>query len=440
MISLLLQHGADVNAVDDDGMSALHWACLRGHSGAARALILAGARYDLKDKVDGATAQTMAKNKGHRGVVELLQRVEAGGPDAASDQLSPAEWWAASLLPFWLGPGLMTTLSYTPLYLSALTLASSAAGLRALRNHPVFAPAVRSNPLLVGVFVALFAFSVVVYLLWVRPTFGSFEPAIHDGIFLLLAVATGVSVVGVGLMDPGTLATDAPAPNDMETVVCDQLRQTLAAVPTASASSRSKRQPAPSLCVTCRRRRPPRSKHCRVCRRCVSRMDHHCIWINNCVGAGNHGPFVLALAIATVTHSLYLATLVKLVATGWTAAPDAPDAVVAAASAAAISLGTPLDWLNAHWAIHPLVLWNLPLHAFMIFWMGALFVTQLQQVAKNLLTNEVINAHRYEGFGVAGGGHSHSLRAIKSPYDTGSVLGNTKALLCPATMDAVDTP
>ena len=48
-VKLCLERGADVNAADDDGLTALHHAVVRG-SGVVRLLVEHGAALDAKDK------------------------------------------------------------------------------------------------------------------------------------------------------------------------------------------------------------------------------------------------------------------------------------------------------------------------------------------------------------------------------------------------------
>ena len=48
-VSLLLAHGADVSAEDEDRCTALHLAARNGHLGVARALIEAGAAKEAQD-------------------------------------------------------------------------------------------------------------------------------------------------------------------------------------------------------------------------------------------------------------------------------------------------------------------------------------------------------------------------------------------------------
>ncbi|ETV82421.1 hypothetical protein, variant [Aphanomyces astaci] len=64
-------------------------------------------------------------------------------------------------------------------------------------------------------------------------------------------------------------------------------------------------------CITCLVAKPIRSKHCASCGMCVARMDHHCIWINTCVGLHNHRLFVLFLIGHWAVLALYF-TLVVL--------------------------------------------------------------------------------------------------------------------------------
>ncbi|MBK8058134.1 MAG: ankyrin repeat domain-containing protein [Gemmatimonadetes bacterium] len=45
-VRALIREGADVNAAQGDGMTALHWAAMHGDASQARMLISAGARLD----------------------------------------------------------------------------------------------------------------------------------------------------------------------------------------------------------------------------------------------------------------------------------------------------------------------------------------------------------------------------------------------------------
>ena len=47
----LLAEGADVNAAQGDGMSALHWAAERGHAAVADLLLSSGAEVEAKTRI-----------------------------------------------------------------------------------------------------------------------------------------------------------------------------------------------------------------------------------------------------------------------------------------------------------------------------------------------------------------------------------------------------
>jgi hypothetical protein len=74
---LLEQDVASVDALDEHGWSALHWAAIRGHHDVAMALLDAGARAD----VVGADGGTPLHWAAHHDDVELVRRLlEAGSP------------------------------------------------------------------------------------------------------------------------------------------------------------------------------------------------------------------------------------------------------------------------------------------------------------------------------------------------------------------------
>jgi ankyrin repeat protein len=70
----LLLHDSDVNAVSDDGMSSLHWACLTGNMEVAHMLLTHEADPFLRDEcLDGLTSMEIA---GAMGFPELEQMLE----------------------------------------------------------------------------------------------------------------------------------------------------------------------------------------------------------------------------------------------------------------------------------------------------------------------------------------------------------------------------
>ena len=76
----LLQQGADPNAAQSDGLTALHWAALNDQLNIAQILLYAGATVKPVTRVGGYTPLHLASRAGHGGIVRAL--LEAGAePD-----------------------------------------------------------------------------------------------------------------------------------------------------------------------------------------------------------------------------------------------------------------------------------------------------------------------------------------------------------------------
>ncbi len=89
-VQWLIEHGADINAVDKDGWSPLKKAAWRGHTEIVKLLIEAGADVDVVDN-GGWTALMAAEHEGHKEIVALLKEAGASkhAPTLPSPQLSP---------------------------------------------------------------------------------------------------------------------------------------------------------------------------------------------------------------------------------------------------------------------------------------------------------------------------------------------------------------
>ncbi|MEO9034074.1 MAG: ankyrin repeat domain-containing protein [Gemmatimonadaceae bacterium] len=68
----LIRTGADVNAAQGDGMTALHWAAQRGDAGEAKMLVTAGARLDATTRNGNYTPLHLAARAGKPAVIKVL--------------------------------------------------------------------------------------------------------------------------------------------------------------------------------------------------------------------------------------------------------------------------------------------------------------------------------------------------------------------------------
>jgi ankyrin repeat protein len=92
----LIKQGADVNAAQGDGMTALHWAATQGDADAAKMLIFAGARLEAVTRNGNYTALHIAARSGNAAVLEALLDAGASTKAATSSGGATALHFAAS--------------------------------------------------------------------------------------------------------------------------------------------------------------------------------------------------------------------------------------------------------------------------------------------------------------------------------------------------------
>ena len=72
----LLKQGADVNAAQGDGMTALHWAVFKDNADMAKTLVSAGANVSATTRINGMTPLFFAAQNGQAAMIDIL--VKAG--------------------------------------------------------------------------------------------------------------------------------------------------------------------------------------------------------------------------------------------------------------------------------------------------------------------------------------------------------------------------
>jgi ankyrin repeat protein len=95
-VRALLKQGADVNAAQGDGMTALHWAASNGDPALARMLLYAGANPGATTRLGGYTPLLMAARLGDAAMIEVLLEGGANPAQATTNGTTPLMFAAAS--------------------------------------------------------------------------------------------------------------------------------------------------------------------------------------------------------------------------------------------------------------------------------------------------------------------------------------------------------
>jgi ankyrin repeat protein len=95
-VRALLRVGADVNAAQGDGMTALHWAAESGDVGLAQVLIYAGANLEAQTRLGGFTPLLVASQTGTADVVRTLLAAGADVHSATTTGETPLHFASAA--------------------------------------------------------------------------------------------------------------------------------------------------------------------------------------------------------------------------------------------------------------------------------------------------------------------------------------------------------
>src|SRR5688500_11804583 len=95
-VRTLLKQGADVNAPQGDGMTALHWAAEHGDAALAEMLIYAGARLTPVTRIGAYTPLHLAGKAGSAAVATVLIKAGADPNTRTASGAAPLHFAAAS--------------------------------------------------------------------------------------------------------------------------------------------------------------------------------------------------------------------------------------------------------------------------------------------------------------------------------------------------------
>jgi len=341
---LLLFLNASPNQKDKEGCTPLHWASIRGNIEAVNTLLQGGAKDSIyAQDVTGSTPQQLAAEKGHRHVAGTLASFRKS--EERSKRVS-SSWSAWNRI-----VTAMQTLQMAPV-IWMLIIGLVYFFLTSVVNSALFL----YHPL--GLFGAIASWIVV----------GSSS----IGLIFLYRTTTA---------DPGFVRVAdvyANSPHMREKGSSGMRART--------GGSATVNHPAlwsgewERICVTCKLVRPLRAKHCKVTGRCVEHFDHFCPWVGNVIGRKNRRDFIIFLTLETIalvtSCGLALLRLASVVP-----APGHPSGGGAFSLARLPQASSLVIFLVADFIV--------------LLSVATLCIVQISQVCRNVTTNELANSHRY---------------------------------------------
>lgn len=379
-IRLLLVMGSRPLLTDREGCSPLHWAAIRGNSEACTVLLQGGSEESLQvPDATGATPSQLAMDKGHR-----ILGLNLAEYRYKRDKAQSRKGFVGMLVKMHLSPviwsivlGMLTLLAMAVLYTS---------------SPP---PPSRAMHALVWLVVSI-AFLGLGYLYATSTADPGFLPQnTVAGVAATRRKSGSVTRLGGKPFQTHVMSSQQSQKDSME----DSMETGDAVVGlTSTTDVNSLNSPAlwagswSQLCVGCKIVRPLRAKHCSVTDRCIECFDHYCPWVGNAIGKGNRHLFLifLWLEFAALLLSAVLA-LVRIQSilsyASFQNPPSSPSSIV---------------------LLVIFVVFNL----FLLISVATLCFAQASQVVRNVTTNELANWHRYKYLQTANGDFSN-------PFDKG---------------------
>ncbi|ORX55907.1 hypothetical protein BCR36DRAFT_581063 [Piromyces finnis] len=364
---VLIRMGADINLVDKTKFTALHWAITSRHMDVAKAIIEAGARYDIKDE-HGKTAFDWIENEGlkerYNKIVKdykLSIEYKTGSAKDTKNKilgfLTPFVLYPVFLIIFgkldwFFSIPLMFTLFYLLSFFIKTVLAKGG------RNK------METNPIVASIYQATLFYIVINYVfvfikntpeLWI----------LHIMVISLIYISAHSYFVCL-FHDPGNIPL-------LSVESRNKVIQELAEQDILDARH---------YCVECNIRKPIRSKHCRFCNKCVIFFDHHCPWTYNCIGYLNHRSFVTYLYTTVIGGILIF--YVCLIYFSKLPIVEGSKYCLLNDRMCSILIQDPYSYANCAW-----LLCN-------ICWCGFLALIQTYQIARGYTTNEAANYYKYD--------------------------------------------
>ena len=245
------KYNMDLEAIDENKMTALHLATLSCMENSVIYLLNLGVNVNSQDK-DGNTPLHFAIKKSQiRLIKKLIQR--GADPNIANNKRKKTPLMLAKnnpeIMEIFRKKGICEKLFFKP-DISKKTLCSN-------KNMILF--------IVFHLFIILFVFFVLL---------PYFDSTIFGVIYLVVSCLVFILYTILSFSNPGKMVNNEY--NDILDVV-------------------EKGQNIEEFCPMCLVKNQFRSKHCLICEKCVEEFDHHCFWVGNCIGKNNYTLFFIFL-------------------------------------------------------------------------------------------------------------------------------------------------
>ncbi|KYQ89878.1 Ankyrin repeat-containing protein [Tieghemostelium lacteum] len=282
LILYLLHKGANINSVDIQGRSAIHWSIVKSNVECTRILIEMGANLTIQDKNKQTPLSLYKENP--KLPKEYLTLFNYNPLKYLTPLLYNTFWILLSIILFFTYGGLFFI---GPIYVSLILFGCLSVALKIfLENYVILN---LPNPFLATLMISTFSYWLVYYLRFIIPLYPEIV-MVHTSVVFLFIVNYYL-IVKLIFSDAGQISPSNKSQDSIDFIQAID-RESL---------------DIPETCSSCLINKPIRTKHCRTCNKCIARFDHHCAWINNCVGINNNQLFIYQLLL---TCLLFIITII----------------------------------------------------------------------------------------------------------------------------------